>query len=94
MYGDNGYDFDCEAKEVYTMSKGINGTWIVEINGDFNGQFYNYLININGKISEVVDPYAKAVGVNGRKRSMVIDLESTNPRRMGVMIQKPRIKRC
>ena len=72
MYGDNGYDFDCEAKEVYTMSKGINGTWIVEINGDFNGQFYNYLININGKISEVVDPYAKAVGVNGN-RGMVID---------------------
>ena len=78
MYGDNGYDFDCEAKEVYTMSKGINGTWIVEINGDFNGQFYNYLININGKISEVVDPYAKAVGVNGN-RGMVIDLNTTNP---------------
>ncbi len=78
LYGDNGYDFDCEAKEVYTMSKGINGTWIVEINGDFNGQFYNYLININGKISEVVDPYAKAVGVNGN-RGMVIDLNSTNP---------------
>ena len=60
------------------MSKGINGTWIVEINGDFNGQFYNYLININGKISEVVDPYAKAVGVNGN-RGMVIDLNTTNP---------------
>ena len=78
LYGDNVYDFDCEAKEVYTMSKGINGTWIVEINGDFNGQFYNYLININGKISEVVDPYAKAVGVNGN-RGMVIDLNTTNP---------------
>lgn len=78
LYGDNGYDFDCEAKEVYTMSKGINGTWIVEINGNFNGQFYNYLININGKISEVVDPYAKAVGVNGN-RGMVIDLNTTNP---------------
>ena len=78
LYGDNGYDFDCEAKEVYTMSKGINVTWIVEINGDFNGQFYNYLININGKISEVVDPYAKAVGVNGN-RGMVIDLNTTNP---------------
>ena len=78
LYGDNGYDFDCEAKEVYTMSKGINGTWIVEINGDFNGQFYNYLININGKISEVVDPYAKAVGVNGN-RGMDIDLNTTNP---------------
>ena len=78
LYGDNGYDFDCEAKEVYTMSKGINGTWIVEINGDFNGQFYNYLININGKISEVVDPYANAVGVNGN-RGMVIDLNTTNP---------------
>ena len=29
-------------------------------------------------VNEVVDPYAKAVGVNG-KRGMVIDLNSTNP---------------
>lgn len=90
LYGDNGYDFDCEAKEVYTMSKGINGTWIVEINGDFNGQFYNYLININGKISEVVDPYAKAVGVNGN-RGMVIDLNTTNPEG-GEKDTKPELK--
>ena len=60
------------------MSKGINGTWITELNGDFNGEYYNYLIDINGKVNEVVDPYAKAVGVNGN-RGMVIDLDSTNP---------------
>ena len=78
LYGNNGYEFDCKAKTVYTMSKGINGTWITELNGDFNGEYYNYLIDINGKVNEVVDPYAKAVGVNGN-RGMVIDLDSTNP---------------
>lgn len=78
LYGNNGYEFDCKVKKVCTMSKGINGTWTTEINGDFNGEYYNYLVNINGKISEVVDPYAKAVGVNGN-RGMVIDLDSTNP---------------
>lgn len=78
LYGNNGYEFDCKAKKVYTMSKGINGTWITELNGDFNGEYYNYLIDINGKVNEVVDPYAKAVGVNGN-RGMVIDLDSTNP---------------
>ena len=34
---------------------------------------------INGKwLNEVPDPYAKAVGVNG-KRAMVVDLKETNP---------------
>lgn len=78
LYGDDGYKYNCDAKEVYPMSKESNGTWVVEINGDLNGKYYNYLVNVDGKINEVVDPYAKAVGVNGN-RGMVIDLDSTNP---------------
>ena len=78
LYGSDGYQYECDAKEIYSMSKGSNGTWIIELNGDLNGEYYNYLVNIDGKINEVVDPYAKAVGVNGN-RGMVIDLESTNP---------------
>ncbi|MDU2288510.1 type I pullulanase [Clostridium disporicum] len=78
LYGDDGYKYNCDAKEVYSMSKGSNGTWIIELNGDLNGKYYNYLVNVDGKINEVVDPYAKSVGVNGN-RGMIIDLESTNP---------------
>ena len=79
LYGDDGYNYKCKPVETYNMNKSINGTWIVEINKDLNGQYYNYLVTIDGNVNEVVDPYAKAVGVNG-KRGMVIDLESTNPK--------------
>ena len=79
LYGNNGYEYDCKPIQSYNMHKGINGTWEIEIDGDLNGQYYNYLVTIDGKVSEVVDPYAKAVGVNG-KRGMVIDLSTTNPK--------------
>ena len=78
FYGKNPYDYENKAEKVIMMEKGQNGIWYKEIIGDLNGEFYNYLINIEGRINEVVDPYAKAVGVNGN-RSMVIDLETTNP---------------
>ena len=43
------------------------------------GKFYVFKVQINGKwLNEVPDPYAKAVGVNG-KRAMVVDLKTTNP---------------
>ena len=61
---------------VYDMVRGEKGQWIVEIEGDLDGKFYNYIINGKDKI---VDPYAKAVSVNGT-RAMVVDLNSTNPK--------------
>ena len=79
IYGDDGYNYNSKSIKTYNMNNSINGTWIVEINEDLNGQYYNYLVTIDGKVNEVVDPYAKAVGVNG-KRGMVIDLDSTNPK--------------
>lgn len=54
------------------------GVWILKVDGDLNGQYYNYLVTVKGIENEVVDPYAKAVGVNG-DRGMVVDLKSTNP---------------
>lgn len=72
LYGIN------SAEEVIAMTKGENGIWYVEKAGDLNGLYYNYLVTIDGKVNEVTDPYAKAVGVNGN-RGMVIDLASTNP---------------
>ncbi|NLK95532.1 MAG: type I pullulanase [Clostridiales bacterium] len=61
-----------------SMIKEEKGIWKTVVLGDLNGVYYNYLVDVDGKVNEVVDPYAKAVGVNGLK-SMVIDLESTNP---------------
>ena len=67
-----------DAKEIKEMTKGENGIWTLDVNGDLNGTYYTYLVTNNGVEKEVTDPYAKAVGVNGN-RAMVIDLESTNP---------------
>ena len=56
----------------HTMVRGDKGVWSVTVQGDLNLKFYTYLvINSNG-VSEVVDPYAKSVGVNGL-RGQVID---------------------
>lgn len=62
-----------------TMAQKAGGTWVAEIKDDLLGRFYTFKVNIKGKWSdEVPDPYAKAVGVNG-KRAAVINLQNTNP---------------
>lgn len=61
------------------MKKDPNGTWSAKVAGDLKGKFYVFKVQVNGKwLNEVPDPYAKAVGVNG-KRAMVVDLKETNP---------------
>ncbi|MBD5150256.1 MAG: type I pullulanase [Oscillibacter sp.] len=60
------------------MTQDVNGTWVVEENGDLNGTYYTYEAEVAAKTVETVDPYARTTGVNG-KRAMVIDLDSTDP---------------
>ena len=60
------------------MAKDVQGTWIAVIEGDLHGIYYTYLVTLPDRTVESVDPYARAVGVNGR-RAMVIDLTRTNP---------------
>jgi len=60
------------------MKKASGGTWTATVRGNLNGIYYTYLVTVEQETKEAVDPYAKAVGVNG-KRGMIIDLSSTNP---------------
>lgn len=62
----------------FSMKKGEKGTWTFELNGDQKNIFYTYKVNIGGKWSEAVDPYARSVSANGDKGA-VIDLKDTNP---------------
>ncbi|MGG5461254.1 type I pullulanase [Clostridium sp. B9] len=78
LYNTGDYTKDTEPVEVVEMTKGEKGIWTTSLKGDKNGVYYDYLVTNNGKEENVTDPYAKAVGVNGR-RAMVIDLSSTNP---------------
>lgn len=64
--------------EQLPMQADVNGTWVAEKEGDLNGTYYTYVVEIGGQKSEACDPYARTTGVNG-KRAMVIDLASTNP---------------
>lgn len=64
--------------ERCTMKKSRNGIFTFERQGDCNGIYYTYTVVNHGDEQEVVDPYTKAAGVNGR-RGMVINLEKTNP---------------
>jgi pullulanase len=65
--------------EVLQLQKGNQGSWHLVIPRTKKGLFYTVRVMIKGTWSdEVTDPYAKVVGVNG-KRGMVIDLKDTNP---------------
>ena len=55
-----------------------NGGWYITLDGDFKNMYYTYQVTVNGETHEVVDPYAKAVGVNGN-RGMIVDLSDTDP---------------
>ena len=79
LYGKNGHDIENAPNKVIEMKKGNKGEWSVYINKNLKGEYYNYIVEVDGKENEVTDPYAKAVGVNG-KRAMVIDLNETNPK--------------
>jgi pullulanase len=68
-----------EALQRISMASSASGTWTAEVKGDQKGKFYVFRVYVNGKWNqEVPDPYAKMVGVNGR-RAVVADLASTNP---------------
>ena len=62
-------------KMNYTEKYGI---WRLTLSGNYKNLYYTYLVTVNGETHEVVDPYAKAVGVNGN-RGMIVDLADTDP---------------
>ncbi|MFI5128944.1 MAG: type I pullulanase [Chitinophagales bacterium] len=65
--------------QIIQMKKDIAGTWTAVLTGDHKGKFYAFRVHIDNKwLNAVPDPYAKVVGVNG-KRAMIVDLKQTNP---------------
>ncbi len=65
--------------EEIDCQKDAHGIWKAELPGDRKDSYYTFQAMINGKWNdENPDPYAKAVGVNG-KRGQIIDLNETNP---------------
>jgi pullulanase len=69
-----------EKPRLYRMNREpAAGLWQALIPGDLRGLYYLYRVELpDGTVNRAVDPYARAVGVNGR-RGMVIDPASTDP---------------
>ena len=63
--------------ETIDMARGEKGVWSAEAAcGAMT--YYTYLVSTAAGEQEAVDPYAKAVGVNGN-RGVVLDLKETDP---------------
>lgn len=63
----------------HDLSAADDGVWEVVVDGDLNGLFYTFEVEVEGKrLQETPGIYAKAVGVNG-KRAAVVDFAQTNP---------------
>lgn len=62
------------------MVRDVRGTWVLTVNGDCNHWYYTFGVQVGSQWNEAVDPYAKAVGVNG-DRGVVLDQGSTRPQR-------------
>jgi pullulanase len=70
---------DTAAFKSLPMQRGSSGTWYIRLDGDQQGVWYNFRVNIDGHWSHAVpDPYAKAVGTNGQK-ALVFDAKATDP---------------
>ena len=59
------------------MEKGERGVWSATV-GCGHGTYYTYTVTTAVGTQTAVDPYAKAVGVNG-ERGMVVDFSKTDP---------------
>ena len=69
--------FNTIAVKPMKYSKSV-GTWYVSLDGDYKNMYYTYKVTVGENTYEVVDPYAKAVGMNGN-RGMIVDLRDTDP---------------
>lgn len=60
------------------MQRDAQGTWTLAIAEDCRNLLYTYRVKVGAQWNEAADPYAKAVGVNGDKAT-ILDLRSTDP---------------
>lgn len=72
-------NFSENALEKIPLKVMENGIWQIKVDRDLKGKYYTFQTKVNGKWGmAVTDPYAKAVGTNGKK-GHIIDLKQTNP---------------
>lgn len=71
------YRSDGTQVDNFHMIRCEKGTWSITLDGDFEGYYYTFLACINLVWNEAVDPYARAVSING-EYGIIIDQSLTN----------------
>ena len=66
-----------EPFETLDMERADKGVFVCTVDRDLDGTYYTYTVTNAKGTNEVVDPYAKSAGVNGR-RGMVVNFTKLN----------------
>ncbi|MBP5155889.1 MAG: hypothetical protein J6252_04830, partial [Clostridia bacterium] len=77
LYRTGDYSSEKTPYATYEMTKGEKGVFSYVANEDLDGVYYTYTVTNSKGTNEVVDPYAKSAGVNGR-RGMAVNFTKLN----------------
>jgi pullulanase len=71
--------YDENGEQKFSLKRMDKGVWQQTIEGDLDGTVYMFRVRVDRTWREAVDPYAKAVTVNGEK-GVVINHHDTEPK--------------
>ncbi len=77
LYQSGDPDSDPDPLETHEMTKGEKGVFAITLPRDLTGYYYTYTVTNAKGTHEVVDPYARGAGVNGR-RGLVVNFTRLN----------------
>lgn len=77
VYGSGDYINDVTPEEKHDLTMDEHGLWSIEINKNLANKYYTYTVSNLLGTHEVVDPYAKSAGLNGR-RGMIVNFTAIN----------------
>ena len=63
---------------THVMTPSEKGTFFISMPSNLHGTYYTFTVQNGGNDYEVIDPYAKSSGVNG-KRGLIVDFDQVNP---------------
>ena len=63
---------------THVMTSSEKGTFFISMPSNLHGTYYTFTVKNGANEYEVIDPYAKSSGVNG-KRGLIVDFDAVNP---------------
>lgn len=74
--------------KTINLDKKEKGVWETTINEYLHGKYYTFVVTNAGEENEVVDPYAKSCGLNGRI-GMIVDFDKINEELNWDQVKRP-----